>query len=113
MKSPTCVITISTGAGTFVITDIKLYVSVVNLSTQGNAKLLEQLKSGFKRTVNWNKYQSKVSTERQKQYLNHLFGPSFQGVNSLFLLSFENNAESSTRRILSPKSRKKRLQCQL
>ena len=44
---------------TFSITDIKLYVPVVTLSTQDNAKLLEQLKPGFKRTINWNKYQSK------------------------------------------------------
>ena len=44
---------------TFTITDTKLYVPVVTLSIQYNAKLLEQLKSGFKRTINWNKYQSK------------------------------------------------------
>ena len=43
---------------TFSITDTKLYVPVVTLSTQDNAKLLEQLKSGFKRTINWNKYQA-------------------------------------------------------
>ena len=40
---------------TFTITDTKLYVPVVTLSTQENAKLLEQLKSGFTRTINWNK----------------------------------------------------------
>ena len=40
---------------TFTITDTKLYVPVVTLSTQDNAKLLEQLKSGFKKTINWNK----------------------------------------------------------
>ena len=39
------------------ITDTKLCAAVVTLSTQGNAKLHEQLKSGFKRTINWNKYQ--------------------------------------------------------
>ena len=38
------------------ITDTKLYVPVVTLQTQHNAKLLQQLKSGFKRTINWNKY---------------------------------------------------------
>ena len=43
----TCVITNSTGAGTFEITDTKLYVPVVTLSTQENANLLQQLKSGF------------------------------------------------------------------
>ena len=61
----TSVITNSTGEGTFAITDTKLNALVVNLSTQDNAKLLEQLKSGFKRTIHWNKYQSKVPIERQ------------------------------------------------
>ena len=46
----------------FAITDKKLYVLVLTLSTQFNIKLLQQLKSGFKCTINWNKYQSKVST---------------------------------------------------
>ena len=54
-------------ATTFSIPDKKLYVSAVNLSTQDQAKLLEQLKPSFKRTINWNKYQSKISIERQKQ----------------------------------------------
>ena len=72
-----------------VITDTKLYVPIVTLSTQDNAKLLEQLKSGFKRTINWNKYQSKVSTEIKKQYLDLLIDPSFQEANRLFVL-FEN-----------------------
>ena len=51
-----CVITNSTGEGKFEITDTKLYIPVVTLSTQDNAKLLQQLKSGIKRVVNWNKY---------------------------------------------------------
>ena len=57
--SSTYVLTNSTGAGTFARTDKKLYGPVVTLPTQENAKLLQQLKSGFKRTVNWNKYLSK------------------------------------------------------
>ena len=57
--SSTCVITNSNGAGTFEITDTKLYVHVVTLSTQENTKLFQQLKSGFKRVINWNKYLSK------------------------------------------------------
>ena len=68
-------------ATTFSITDTKLYVPVVTLSSQDNSKLLEQLQSGFKRTINWNKYQTKVSTERQNLYLDFLINPSFQGVN--------------------------------
>ena len=57
--STTCVITISKGVGTFAITEIKLYVPVATSSAQDNAKELQQLKSGFKRTINWNKYLSK------------------------------------------------------
>ena len=49
-------------ATTFAITDTKLYVSVVTLSTDDNAKLSQQLKSGFKRTINWNKYEPKTTT---------------------------------------------------
>ena len=40
----------------FAITDTKLYLPVVTLSTQDNVKLLRQLKSGFKRTIIWNKH---------------------------------------------------------
>ena len=54
--------------------------------------MLGQLKSSFKRAINWNKQQTKVSTERQKQYLDFLIDPSFQGVNKFFVLSFENEA---------------------
>ena len=57
-----CVITNSAGAGKFKITETELYVSVVTLSTQDNAKLLQQLKSGFKRTINDNKYESNTTT---------------------------------------------------
>ena len=49
------------------------------------------MKSGFKRTINWNKYQSKVTVQEQTRYLDYLIDPSFQGVNRLFVLSFENN----------------------
>ena len=52
-----------TKATAFAITDTKLYVPVVTLSIHKNAKLLQQLKPGLKRTINWNKYQSKVSIQ--------------------------------------------------
>ena len=64
---------------TFEITKTKLYVPVVTLSTQDNAKLLQQLKLGFKRTVNSNKNLSKPELLAQKPNLNHLVEPSFQG----------------------------------
>ena len=81
---------------TFAITDTKLYVPVVTLSTQDNAKLLEQLKSGFKRVINWNKYLSKSELLAQNPNLNHLVEPSFQGVNRLFVLAFENDAQRTS-----------------
>ena len=65
---------------TFLITDRKLYDPVLTLSTQDNAKLLQQSKSSFKRTINWNKYQSKKLIERPNQYFDYLIEPSFQGV---------------------------------
>ena len=77
----TCVITNSIGRGTFPIINTKLYVPVITLSTQENAKLLQQLKYRFKRTINWNKHQSKVSSEVQNKYLDCLINPSFQGIN--------------------------------
>ena len=63
----------------------------MTLSTQENAKFLQQSKSGFKRVINWNKYLSKPELLAQNPNLNHLIGPSFQGVNRLFVLAFEND----------------------
>ena len=64
------------------MTDTRLHVPVVTLSTRDNSKLLKQLKSGFKRTVNWNKHLSKPELLPQNLNLNHLVESSFQGVNS-------------------------------
>ena len=71
----------------FQITDTKLYVQVVTLSKQNDKKLLEQLKSGFKRTVKWNKYKSQVTIQPQNKNLNYLIDPTFTKVNRLFVLS--------------------------
>ena len=62
---------------TFAKTDAKLYVPVVTLSTQDSSKLLHQLKLGFKCTIDWNKYQSKVTTENRNEDLYYLIYPSF------------------------------------
>ena len=67
-------------------------MSVITLSTQDNAKPLDQLKSGFKQMINWNKCQLKRSLEKQNPYLDYLVDPNFQGVNTPFVLSFEDNA---------------------
>ena len=77
---------------TFGITDIKFYVPVATSSNQDIEKLLQQLKFDQKRTINQNKYQSKISIQAPKQFSDFLIDPSFQGVNRLFVLSFENTA---------------------
>ena len=69
---------------TFTITDTKLHVPVLTLSTKDDAKLLQQLKSSFERTTNWNKYHPKVTLKQRNQYLDFLISASF-------VLSFENN----------------------
>ena len=88
--SKDCVITTFTVEEKFQITETNLYVPVVILLTQDNAKLLQQLKSGFKRIINWNKYELDIKTYAQNRYLNHLINPSFQWVIRLFLIPFEN-----------------------
>ena len=94
--SSTRVITNSTGAGRFAITDTRFYVPVVTLSTQENTKLLQQLKSGFKRVINWNQYLSKPELLAQNPNLNNLVEPSFQGVNIFFVLAFEDDAQRTS-----------------
>ena len=100
----TCVITNSTGEGRFTITDTKLYVPVVTLSTQDNTKLLQQLKSGFKRTIYWNKYKSSLKTFAKNRYLNYLINPIFQGVNRLFVFFLKmKTRENHTQHIIFQK----------
>ena len=86
----------ATGETKLKITDTKLYVPVVTLSNQDNTKLLQQLKSSLKRTINWSKYQLNPKTYSQNRYLTHLVDPSFQGVDRLFVLSFENEDDGTS-----------------
>ena len=72
----------------FEITDTKLYVPVVTLSKENDIKFLEQLKSGFKRTIKWNKYRSQITVQPQNSNLDYLIDPAFTNVNRLFVLSF-------------------------
>ena len=81
-----------TGA-TFKITDTKLYVPVVTLSAENDNKLLEQLKTGFKRSITWNKYRSKMSNQAKNNNLNYLIDPRFTKVSRLFVLSHENEED--------------------
>ena len=68
----------------------------MTLSTQENTKLLQQLKSGFKRVINWNKYSSKSELLRQNTNLNNLVEPSFQEVNRFFVLAFEGDTQRTS-----------------
>ena len=86
----------------FKITDTKLYVSVVTLSTQDNVKLLKQLEPGFKRTINWNKYLSKTTNQAQSRYSDFLIDASFQGVNRLFLSFRDKNGRESYKQYYLP-----------
>ena len=73
----------------FQITDTKLYLPVVTLSKENDIKLFEQLKTGFKRTLKWNKYRSQITVQPQNNNLNYLIDPTFTNVNRLFVLSFQ------------------------
>ena len=77
-------------SGAFKVTDTKLYVPVVTSSTEDDNNFLEKLKSGFKRTIKWNKYRSKMANQAKTNNLNYLIDPTFNKVNRLFVLSFEN-----------------------
>ena len=82
---------------TFKITDIKFYVAVVTLSKENDIQLLEQLITGFKRTIRWNKYRSQMSIQPQNNNLNYLIDPTFTSVNRLFVLSFPRNNNTDSR----------------
>ena len=103
--SANCVISNAAGiqATLFAITDAKLYVPVVTLSTDDNGKLLQQLKTDFKRTINWNKYQLEVTIKAQNRHLDYLNDPSFEGANRLFVLSFlDGTVRTGYRRYFPP-----------
>ena len=77
---------------TFQITCTKLYVPVVTLSTKDNVNLTKQLNEGFKRSVYWNKYKSKIETKNldASNVTRFPLAASFQGANRLFVLAFDN-----------------------
>ena len=70
-----------------------MYVPLVTLSAEDPDRLLEQLKTGFKRTIKWNKYRSEMSRNNN---LNYLIDPTFTNVNRLFVLSYENQNDRTS-----------------
>ena len=74
---------------TFTITDAKLYVPVVTLSTEDNAKLSKLLTKGFKISVYWNKYKIIPNkTHDENDNIRELLDSSYQGVKRLFVLAY-------------------------
>ena len=95
----------------FMITNTKLYVPAVTLSTKDNNNLTKQVNDGFKRTIYWNQYVSKPFTEQAANkagITRFALDAAFQGVNRLFVLAFEDTradeaAHAPTPRILVAK----------
>ena len=77
-----------TGAS-LAINNCKLYIPVVTLSKDDEIKLLTNLKSGFTREIEWNKYRSQMTTEAINNNLNILIDPTFTNVNRLFVLAYQ------------------------
>ena len=88
-----CILTSFAGNSTFTITDAKLYVPVVTLSIEDNARLTKLLSEGFERSVYWNKYKvTPNKTYNQNNYIRKLLHASSQGAKRLFFLAYDNNA---------------------
>ena len=81
---------------TFHIKDTKLYVPVVNFSTENDKTLLKKLKAGFKRTIKWNKYRSEMTNQTKNNNLNYLLDPILIKVNRLFVVSFKNEDDKTS-----------------
>ena len=94
-----CVLSNQAGAAVFIINDTKLYVPVVTLSKEDNKDFIEQRNKGFQRSIYWNEYKTKEQTENGDanvfKYINS--GPSFQGVNRLFVMAYSAAANQPTK----------------
>ena len=92
-----CLLTAANTA-TFKITDAKLYVPIVTLSAEDNAKLSKLLSEGFKRSIYWNKYKVidnilvEIAANNEEKYIRELLDSSYQGVKRLIVLSHDNTA---------------------
>ena len=86
------------GSATFEITDAKLYVPIVTLSVEDNAKLSKLLSEGFKRPIYWNEYKVipnkivEIAANNEEKYIRELLDSSYQGVKRLFVLVYDNTA---------------------
>ena len=93
----------NTGAdsATFKITDAKMYVPVVTLSAEDNAKLSKLLGEGFRRSFYWDKYKVidnavvEIAANNEEKYIRILLDSSYQGVKRLFALAYDNTADDA------------------
>ena len=79
------------------ITSIKFYAPLVTFSIDDNIKFLENIKQRFKRTIYWKNYRSEVTGKPKTANLHYLIYPTFRNINKLFVLTFENGDNDSTR----------------
>ena len=91
----------------FQIIDTNLYVPVATLSKENETKLLEQLKTVFKRTIKWNKCRSQMTVQPQNNNLNYLIDPTFTNNNRLFVLLFTRNNAGDNRHFFTVLSTKR------
>ena len=82
-----CILSTAGTAATFEITDTKLYVPIVTLKTEDNAKLSKLLNEGFKRSIFWNKYKINFK-DYDNEYIRERLDASFQGFSKLFVLAY-------------------------
>ena len=97
MVKKKCVLSNDDGDAVFIINDTKLYVPVVTLSKEDNKDFIEQQNKGFQRSIYWNEYKTKEQTEdanaNATKYIN--LDPSFQGVNRLFIMTYNRLAAAN------------------
>ena len=88
---------------TFEITNTKLYVPIVTLSSKNNAKLVKLLEDGFNRPVYWNEYQTKIETRNldNDNLTRFSLDASFQGVRRLFVLVFNNTTVNDDNNLIN------------
>ena len=67
------------------------------MSIENDINLLEQLKTGFKITIKWNKYRSQMTIQPKNKNLNYLIDRTFTNVNRLFVSSFPINNNTDGR----------------
>ena len=92
---PNCIFTSLDRAPTFTITDAKCYVPIVTLSIENNTKLSKLLSKGFKRLGFWNKYKVILNKKYNTgSYIRQFQDASYQGIKRLFVLAYNNAADS-------------------